>query len=313
MEQMTFNQLTESMIAFYREGKFDEAHQLLEENRTAFPEQAARLTYWRMCVLSLGNRPEEALSVFRQGLDAGLWWNPDLFADPDLNAIRESPEFQRLAAVSKEKYEEGRTSIERDYALLLPEPPASGKYPLLITLHGRNGNKASDLAQWETARQRGWLVLACQSTQPVFPGAYHWDDPAQGMADLHYYYEQAVQQYQIDMQRIVIAGFSQGSGMAIYTARKGNLPVRGFIGLGTWWEDAQELGDGRKDVRGYFIVGEQDHTLERAREIQAVLRETKIEFAEEVHADLGHQFSTDFATSFENAIEFILRGDHGPA
>lgn len=307
MEQMTFNQLTEKMIALYREGKFDEAYELLEQNRTSFPEQAARLTYWRMCVLSLGNHPDEALSVFREGLDAGLWWSPDLFVDPDLNAIRELPEFQRLVGVSKEQYEEGRTRIDRDYTTLLPETPASGTYPLLMTLHGRNGNKDSDLAQWEAARQRGWLVLACQSTQPVFPGAYHWDDPAQGMADLHFYYEQAVQKHEIDMKRIVIAGFSQGSGMAIYTARKGDLPVRGFIGLGTWWAEPNELRDGRKDLRGYFVVGQQDHTLERAREIQAVLREEDVEFAEEVHADLGHQFSTDFAASFEKAIDFIFK------
>jgi pimeloyl-ACP methyl ester carboxylesterase len=307
MEQMTFNELTEKMIALYREGKFDEAHELLEQNSAAFPEQAARLTYWRMCVLSLGNRREEALSVFRQALDAGLWWNPELFVDPDLNAIRELPEFQRLMAVSKEKYEQERTRFDRDYAVLLPEPSASGRSPLLMTLHGRNGNKDSDLEQWEAARQRGWLVLSCQSTQPVFPGAYHWDDPAQGMADLHFYYEQVLQKHEIDMQHIVIAGFSQGSGMAIYTARKGDIPVRGFIGIGTWWADADELGDGRKDIRGYFIVGEQDHTLERAREIQAVLRENHVDFAEEVHTDLGHQFSTDFATSFERAIEFIFK------
>lgn len=307
MEQITFREVTDRLIALYGEKKFEEALVMIEEHLDAFPEQKSRMVFWRMCLLSLSNRPEETISAFRQGLDAGLWWQPELFADPDLNSVRDLPEFQRLMAVSQEKYEVARTQIEREYAILQPEPPASGRYPLLITLHGRNGNKDVDLGQWEVARQRGWLVLSCQSTQPVFEGAYHWDNPAIGLSDLLFYYDQALQKYPIDPQRVVIAGFSQGSGMAIYAARSGRLPVRGFIGIGTWWADANELASGREDVRGYFVTGEKDHTLDRAREIQNALRTSGIQFSEEVHPDLGHAFSTDFGSSFEKAIAFIFK------
>jgi hypothetical protein len=307
MESMTFHELTNQMVTLYHQDRKEDALRLIEQHQDAFPEQAARLTYWRMCFLSLTGRIDDALSVFRQGLDAGLWWQNELFADPDLNAVRDLPEFQRLMTVSQEKYEEMQGTIEWDYAILLPELPFSGKYPLLITLHGRNGNKESDLAQWELARQRGWLVLLVQSTQPVFQGAYHWDNPTRGLEDLLFYYGQVLQKYEIDPQRTIIAGFSQGSGMAIYTALRGSIPVRGFIGLGTWWADANELVGENKNIRGYFITGEKDHTLDRAREIQEVLRKNHIEFAEEVHPDLGHEFSTDFGTSFDKAIDFIFK------
>jgi predicted esterase len=307
MESMTFHELTNQMVALYHQDRKEEALQLIEQHQDAFPEQAARLMFWRMCFLSLTGRLEDTLAVFKQGLDSGLWWQPELFTDPDLNAVRDLPEFQRLMATSQEKYEQMQGTIERDYAVLLPEQPSSGKYPLLITLHGRNGNKESDLAQWELARQRGWLVLSAQSTQPVFQGAYHWDNPERGLADLRFYYDQVLQKYQVDPQQIVIAGFSQGSGMAIYTALTGTLPVRGFIGIGTWWADANQLDMPGRQVRGYFITGEKDHTLERAREIQEVLRKNKVEFAEEVHADLGHEFSSDFGASFDKAIHFIFK------
>ena len=307
MEQITFREITDKLIALYGEKKFDEALQMIEAHLDAFPEQKARMVFWRMCLLSLCNRPEHVLSVFRQGLDAGLWWQEVLFTDPDLNAVRDLPEFQRLVAISKEKHESAQAHMERDHTILSPEPPLSGLYPLLITLHGRNGNKDVDLGQWEVARQRGWLVLSAQSTQPVYQGAYHWDDPGRGLADLLYYYEQVTGLYQIDPQRVVIAGFSQGSGMAIYAALTGRLPVRGFIGIGTWWADANELAMEKKNVRGYFITGEKDHTLERAREIQEILRKNKVEFTEEVHADIGHEFSSDFRSSFDKAIEFIFK------
>jgi len=306
MEQMTFRELTDKMVLLYREGKYADALHLVEVNANYFPDQAARTTFWKMCLLSLCNRPDDVMSVFQQGLDNGLWWGESQFQDSDLDAVRDLPEFKRLMAVSQEKYEEERAHVKRDQAILLPEPPASGKYPLLIALHGRNGNKDSDLEYWEAARQRGWLVLSPQSTQPLFSGSYCWDNPTEGLTDLLFYYEQVSRKYQIDPQRVIIAGFSQGSGMAIYAALKGNLPVRGFIGIGTWWPDASELAYERKDLRAYFVTGEKDHTLDRAREIQDTLRRNNVQIAEEVHPDLGHAFPADFGSSFDKAIKFIL-------
>ncbi len=61
-----------------------------------------------------------------------------------------------------------------------------------------------------------------------------------------------------------------------------------------------------KRIRGYFITGEKDHTLETAKEIQKVLRENRIRFGEEVYPDLGHEFPSDFESSFDKAIDFIF-------
>lgn len=306
MEPMTFQGLIDELFRLYPQGKYAEALESIEQQADRFPEQSARITFWRMCLLSLSGRVDDTISVFRQGLDAGLWWRNDVFNDPDLNAVRDLPEFQRLIAESQKKNEEARTQIERDYAFLVPDEPPSGKYPLLIALHGRNGNRHSNLTEWETARQKGWLVLSPQSTQALFPGSYCWDDPAQGIADLLFYQDQISQKYRIDFQRMIIAGFSQGSGTAIYTALKGNLPVRGFIGIGTWWTDPSEFAFEKKDVRGYFITGEKDHTLDCAREIQDTLRRHGVQFLEEIHPELGHEFPPDFEGSFDQAIKFIL-------
>ena len=306
MEPMTFPELIEKLTVLYREENHAEALKMVEQQAPHFPERSARTTFWRMCLLSLCNRPEDVLAVFQQGLESGLWWAEELFADPDLKAVQDLPRFKRLVEVSIEKHAEAQKHIDPDQTILEPEPPLSGAYPLLIALHGHNGNKDINIEYWDVARQRGWLVLSAQSTQVVFPDAYHWDDPAHGLSDLRTYYEQISKKFQIDPQRTIIAGFSQGSGMAIYTALKGFLSVRGFIGIGTWWADANELAAERENIRGYFITGEKDHTLERAREIQDVLRKNNIRFGEEVHADLGHEFPADFGKSFDKAINFIF-------
>ena len=41
-------------------------------------------------------------------------------------------------------------------------------------------------------------------------------------------------------------------------------------------------------------------------EIQSTLKENNIPFAEESHADLAHEFPSDFEPSFDKAIKFIL-------
>jgi predicted esterase len=307
---MTFRELSDQLVVLYNQHNFEDASQLLEEHRASFPEQAARITFWRMCMLSLAGRPAEVISVFQQGLDAGQWWSQELFADPDLDSVRELPEFQRLAARAEERHQEERTRIPRDQAILLPEPPASGKYPLLIALHGRHGSKEVHLEFWEVARRRGWLVVSPQSTQPLFPGAYCWDNPAQGMADVLYSYEQVLEQYEIDTRHVIIAGFSQGSGLALYTALSGQIPARGFIGIASWWADPKSLipqTEAAKQLRGYFITGEKDHTFDTAKEIQKTLKESGIRFEEETHADLAHEFPSDFERSFDQAIAFIFK------
>jgi predicted esterase len=309
MQPMTIRELTDQIVTLYGESKFEEALQLLEQNLGSFPEVSARTTFWRMCLLSLCGRSLDVLSVFRQGLDSGLWWAESQFIDTDLDPVRDLPEFQHLVTESQKKYEEARSQVERDQLVLLPEPPASGNYPLLIALHGRNGSKESHLEYWKVASDKGWLVLSVQSTQPLFQGSYCWDDVSRGMEDLMFYHEQVSQQYQIDPQCVIIAGFSQGSGMAIYTALSGKIKVRGFIGVGTFIakpDSLTPLASQAGSIKGYFVTGGKDHTLDKAKAIQNILKENNIQFGEEIHPDLAHEFPPDFESSFDKAIKFIL-------
>ena len=89
----------------------------------------------------------------------------------------------------------------------------------------------------------------------------------------------------------------------------GKIDVRGFIGIASFCDRPDSLTpqtEQTKSVRGYFITGGRDHTLENASQVKNVLKENKIPFAEEVHPDLGHEFPADFAASFDKAIDFIF-------
>lgn len=309
-DKAAFEQLTVDLMSLYTAGKYAAALELVEKNEPEFPDNLARTTFWKMCLLSLAGRSEEALSTFRRGLDHGLWWAESQFVDTDLDPLRDLPEFKQLVAESVQRWEQEHKQIKREHILVLPDAPFSPPYPLLIVLHGRNGNKESNLEYWNVARQQGWAVLSVQSTQPLFPDSYCWDDPVTGLQDVLYALEQTQEAHDIDRQRMAIGGFSQGSGMAIYASLSEELPVRGFIAGATWWQDVRSLANlaaGAKNLRGYFVSGELDNTLARAREIQAVLKQNSIAFDEELHPGLGHAFPDDFETSFTRALEFIFK------
>lgn len=303
---MTFQQLTDALVRLYDQRKYAEALELVEQNAEHFPVQRARTTFWRMCLLSLSGRPNDMISLFRQGLDSGLWWAEQQFVvETDFDPVRELPEFKQLVAESERKSVEMQEQVKPDRTLLLPD--ATGELPLLIALHGRNGNKNQNIEYWDLARRRGWLVLLPQSRQALFEGAYCWDNREQGLNDILFHVEEIMQSHNVDRRRVVIGGFSQGSGMGIYTALSNKTDAHGFIGIGTWWQNPADFAAKGNHVRGYFVTGGKDHTLDRAREIQKVLNENNIRFTEEVHPELGHAFPADFERTFDQAIDFIFK------
>ena len=108
-----------------------------------------------------------------------------------------------------------------------------------------------------------------QSQQIVIsgdPAGSCWDDNEEGLSDILFHVEEIMRLHPIDRERIVIAGFSQGSGMAIYAALSGKVGARGFIGLGTFMIEPSALDALASDqppIRGYFITGENDGALEK--------------------------------------------------
>ena len=309
MENMTFQELTNEIMRLYPQGKYAEALQVVEQNADRFPVQLARTTFWKMCLLGLCGRTDEVISIFQKGLDSGLWWAESQFRDTDLDAVRDVPEFKRLVAESNQKCIEMQAHVKPDRTVLLPDD-MYGELPFLIALHGRNGNKDSNLEYWDVARRRGWLVLSPQSRQTLFEGSHCWDDSDQGLRDILFHVEAIMQTYNVDRKRIVIGGFSQGSGMGIYLALTGRTGARGFMGVGTFIAQPDSLlplaGQGQA-IRGYFLTGGKDHTLDKAQAIQKILRENKIPFREEVFPELGHAFPPEFERVFDQAIDFILK------
>ncbi len=301
----------QEMMACYERGDYSGALAVTGQLAAAFPVQAARTDYWRICLLARQQKIKEALLVFRNALDANLWWSEStLRSDPDLKPLQGLPEYERMVAVCKERHAAAQAASKP--VLVVRKPVKSAKSPpVLIALHGHGSTTESELTNWEKACPMGWLVAAIQSSQQAWPGAYTWIDRDKAQEEIVVQYKSLCAQYPIDLSRVIIGGFSQGAALAIRLALNGSIPVCGFLAVSLGMIDQQLLTAWAETtrgqaVRGYLVAGGKDQRYEFFKRICATLPNHGILCQMEDHPELGHLFPADFERSLESGLKFLL-------
>jgi len=309
-DERDFFQRTQEMMACYERGDYAGALAVTGCLAAAFPEQSARTDFWRICLLARLQKVEDALLVLEKALDAGMWWSePTLRSDLDLEPLQGLPEYERMAAVCRERH--AAAQAESKPALIVREPAKAAKpYPLLITLHGQGSTAAADLAHWEKACPLGWLVAAMQSSQLAWPGAYAWNDRDRAQEEVVGQFENLCAQYPVDRSRVIVGGFSQGAALAIRLTLNGSLPARGFLSVAPGMIDRQLLtawAETARDhaVRGYLIAGGKDRRYEFFKQTCEFLPQHGVPCRMEDHPELGHEFPPDFEKALEKALKFL--------
>ena len=112
---------------------------------------------------------------------------------------------------------------------------------------------------------------------------------------------------------LVVAGFSQGGGLAIALAVKG-VPagVVGFIAVApsvTWTHELiQAELRSPSTVRGAVLIGDGDRQLAETEALVDELRKAGATIDLEVVRDLGHAYSGDFDEHLPRLISRVVSG-----
>ncbi|MBN1306162.1 MAG: dienelactone hydrolase family protein [Anaerolineales bacterium] len=303
-----FNQAAQEMMKAYSAGEYAKALEFSERAAENFPEKAERTLLWRVCLLSRVERTDESLRLLAAALEDGYWWQAAIFSDPDLDGVRELPEFQQLVEVSRQRAEANAANQVPQRFVVEPVQGTSEPYPLLLAMHGRGHNSAEELDFWGASSRLGWLVVSLQSSQALTMTGFCWDDLEKAEREVLDHLEAIRDEYPIDKNRIVLGGFSQGAGLAILSSLNEKVPACGFVVVGAWAPDVGAIAaraPHKKAVKGYFVIGENDHTREVAEQIHSVLREAGLELEEERYPELGHEFSPDYEITLDKALKFL--------
>ena len=243
----------------YQTGAYAEALELATRAAHIFPEYAQKVIYsWRMnCACRLEDK-ELVLRLLSEAVQAGYWYSH--LKDGDFSLMHGDPEFERLVEICLERRAQAMATAVPVIKTYEPEnrtPP----YPLLLALHG--GGATAEASHWMASVSHGWFLGLPQSSQVYLPGVYTWNDWDWALQEVPQRYATICAEHPIDIDRVVLAGFSQGGGLAAWLGLSRLIPVRGLILVGPFLVKVEHLlplleKNRPYDLRAYIVAGARD-------------------------------------------------------
>jgi predicted esterase len=312
MSYTQYRQFRSEVHQLYQSGDFSAALERLDQSAQAFPDQSPLIHYIRICLLALTDQAPAALATLQDALELGYWYPPaTLRGDPDLASLQKVSEFERLVAICAGRFDQAAKTARPERIVLTPPTDTPTPYPVLLVFHGRNAAAASSQPYWESLTERGWLVALLQSSQIVGLGTYAWDDRQRSVEEAQRHFDELSNNYPVHWQRLVLGGFSQGAGLAIWLALNKLLPATGFIAVAPHLRGVEDpikptQAAPAKRLRGYLLTGDLDQHQEMFAQIEEMLQVFQVSYRRERRPDLDHDYPADFAQSLDQALQFIL-------
>jgi len=305
---MDFHLFEAEFLRLYHAENYADAMNWLRLGGGQFPEKAATLYFWRACITTLLGQPDQAVAVLKEGFDLGYWWAERLLkGDSDLGSLQELPDFIELVARCEARHLEAEKGHPAEVLVYLPDPGFQPPYPLLLVLHGRSSTPEAITQPLLPVTGMGWMLAAVQSSQMLLPGAYAWDDYHCSRDDVRSMMDVVKVRFPVDNGRIVLAGFSQGGGLALKLALSGVLKPRGVIAFAPYLrltENASESAN--KNFKVWMATGMLDSRQTIFSNIENLLQTHSISYRREHVENLGHNLPENLTNHFIKAYNFIF-------
>jgi len=308
---MDAKQVEQQYHALAAAGEHAQALELVTRHFELFPPHAQSVVYyWRLkMACGLGDVPL-ALDTLRRAVNDGHWYD-SLAGNPDFEILAGSPEFQSLMEICADRRLQAIAASVPVLKILQP-PKASGPYSLVFALHGNNSSAEVFAPRWEQARERGWLVALPQAPQSFGPGTYSWNDWDWAIPALVKQYGQILESYPVDPQKVVLAGFSMGAGLALWLAFERTLRCRGVLCVAPFLSEVDAftpvLAEAESSsLRVYLVASPEDeycHSV--AVKLSSILPQYGVEHQLDIYTDTGHAFPASFEARLPAALDFIL-------
>lgn len=314
MDDRSFHRVRGQVLDLHREGRYREALLVAEEASRSFSEKEAETSYWIACLKCRLGNPEGALGTLQEALEKGHWWAERwLTQDPDLEPLRDRQPFQEIVTESRRRQKAAQAEAKPKLLVLPPTGDERREvFPLLIALHWFGGTAEEFAPFWEAARKAGFLIALPQSSQMATEDGFGWNDREQAKREIETHWKQLNHSYQIDPERVILAGASQGGRIAIELVLKSDLiPCRGFIAVVPAIRKPEELAvrgeeAGKRGLRGWILTGEHDYYRPGAERLCELLQKKGTPCNLAVIPRLGHDFPDDFGARLTAAVRFVL-------
>jgi predicted esterase len=313
----TFSELSGKFFELYGQASYADALALVQASQASFPDHRTEMITWEVCMQSRLGCPGEAIQTLSDAIhNSTYWWNSSaLRNDPDLAPLQGNPEYDRLVAICDDRARAAKRDSRPERLVFAPPVVEGERYPLLISFHGWGQNARMDAPHWQALAGRGWLVAITGSSQMIADGMRVWDDHDRAVSEALSHYEVLCREYPVDPERIVLAGFSQGGGLALWLAVSQTIPGRGFIGVGPYLDDFDTLMPAitphSSALRIQLVTGAEEKDEGMFAQIEELCVQRNIPFQQEIVPALGHDYPANFKPMLQRAFTFIFENEEG--
>ena len=297
----------------YRKENWDRAVKLGLELERLVPN-SSREQYNLACVLARNGEVDAALGWLEKAAANGLCRISLLDVDPDLDGVRDLAGYQVVHKMVSDNTKRRRDLVYRNAAsnppltVLPKESTKDEPRPLIIVLHGFGGSPSGFEAIWGPAAERIDAILVVPNGPRPVGNGRGWIDLDEADAVVEATIDYARERFEVDWDRVVLTGFSEGGFMAMALGSRhpelfaGVIPVAG--GYIPEIDAPPEAEDG--DPRFYFMVGLLDRAARQVRLAASDYRAAGYEVDLRMFPDTGHEFPQRTKAELLRALRFVL-------
>jgi len=316
-ELMNYEETRNNVVKLWRQGNYQEAAKIYEKALPRFPEQTEEITFALAELYLYLGEYEKCLDKFEYGQERkimySLWLNGDTW-----KPLEKYERFTKIVEENKRLQAEATAKSSPQFRVIPPENCAKEKekkYPLIMVLHGWNDSLEILDKHWESPIvRREFLLALVQSSQVVKVNQFCWDDMQLGRKEIQVIYKKIIETYPVDLQRVIIAGFSQGGSMALDIAMNAIIPVKGFVVLQPVLKLSTDFNGKtlertlQQGLRGTIIASQNPDTLQEQEKMAVLSREMHLPYRY-VISGTGHWYPGDFLQQLNTAVEDIFYSD----
>jgi predicted esterase len=308
-----FEETLREINADFHQGEYTAVLKKAAQAIHSYPDQKPILYYLQICAAARLDQEQDVYSLLNTAHQDGVWYSEwALRETPSLKALVGRPEFEHLIEVSAQ-LAAAESSSEKTTLVASP-PSGSGPFPLLIALHSNASSAEEAVKHWQTLTNSGIMVALPQSRRAAWKGNYSWQGDDEELNQIVRAAQNLSQDYQIDPERVILAGHSMGGSIAIRLTLSQEIRSRGFVVVGPYLtaenlEDWRELlSSAPKSLRGAILIGEDDDTilLNPIDELINDLQRRDIDVWRQQFPDTGHEFNPAIKSALLAAVQYVL-------
>ena len=311
MSWETYEDLETRGEQLYRAGEHDAFIELYKSELEQFPDHLPEMIRDLAYVYLAKGDKENAIAFLSAGLERGYFFGLPSWGT-FVQQLGDNPKFRELLAYNQKLQNIARQSAQPQWVIKLPDGyDPLGSYPLFLSLHGYCENIYVMQRFWHAPRlQENFIHAYLQSSQVVDLKNFGWDDNQIAHQEIKQMASEITDQYPVQLDQILVGGFSQGATLSIDLALTQALPLRGFIALCPQNPDSlkpellknvQEM-----DLRGVILTGENDPSLPNQQEMVRDFEQAHLPHRFEITPGMGHWFPENLSQQLNRALQFLL-------